>query len=435
MLKDHRGAPIGGASPAARDRYEQAIAQFNCYRDDPVATLSEAIDQSPNFAMAIALKGYLLVGSTEKDLLPAASALCQRLRELPLNDRERTHAGALQALVRGEWHEASQRLDRILAEDPLDIVALQVGHAFDFFRGDSRNLRDRVGRVLPEWSPAVPGYHAVLGMYAFGLEECADYRRAERYGRQAVEINPLDGWAHHAVAHVMEMEGRVREGMDWLAAGAKRWSQNSFMAVHNWWHLALFRLEQDDVSGVLALYDGAISGGHSPVVLDMVDASALLWRLHLRRIDVGNRWQAIADLWTQRVTDGHYAFNDVHALMAFLGAERLDDAYRLLTTMQGAVAGTGSNRDMTRDVGLPLAHALMYFHHGHYEAAADALFALRPIAHRFGGSHAQRDVIDLTLIEAASRSGQEALVRALANERLQHRPESPIATRYRKLAA
>src|SRR5215213_6081026 len=115
MLKDHRGAAIGGASPAARDLYEQAIAQFNCYRDDPVATLGQAIEDSPNFAMAMALKGYLLVGSTEKDLLPAAAALCQRLREVPLNDRERTHAGALQALVRGEWHEASQRLDRILA--------------------------------------------------------------------------------------------------------------------------------------------------------------------------------------------------------------------------------------------------------------------------------------------------------------------------------
>ena len=254
---------------------------------------------------------------------------------------------------------------------------MQVGHVFDFFRGDSRNLRDRVGRVRPEWRREMPNFHAVLGMYAFGLEECADYRRAERYGREAVSLEPRDGWAHHAVAHVMEMEARVCDGLAWLTEGSRRWADGSFMAGHNWWHLALFRLEQDDVAGVLALYDGAMGGGRSKVVLDMVDASALLWRLHLRGIDVSARFAVLAETWAPRIADGYYAFNDVHALMAMLGAGRTDDAYRLLTAMQGAAAAPGANRDMTRDVGLPLAHALMFFHHGQYEAAADGLFALR----------------------------------------------------------
>jgi tetratricopeptide (TPR) repeat protein len=434
MLTDHRDAPITGATPAALDLYETAIAQFNCYRDDPVATLDGAIAESPDFAMAQIAKGYLLVGATEKDLVPEAARLAERVRGLELNERERAHAGALQAFVQGEMHEASRRLDRILADDPRDIVALQVGHLFDFYRGDSRNLRDRVGRALPEWSADLPGYHAVLGMYAFGLEECADYRRAERYGREAVALNPQDGWAHHAVAHVMEMEGRAADGLGWLTEGSARWSDRSFFAVHNWWHLALFRLEQDDVAGVLALYDEAVRGGRSSVVLDMIDASALLWRLHLRGIDVGARWQEIADAWLPRLTDGYYAFNDVHALMAMLGAGRLGDADRLIGTMQAAASGAGANRHMTREVGLPLAHGLMSFHRAQYEAAADALLAVRPIAHRFGGSHAQRDVIDLTLIEAAHRGRLPGLVRSLANERLQHRPDSPLARRYRAAA-
>ena len=145
--------------------------------------------------------------------MPEAQSLLARMRELPLLERERAHAGALHALVRGEWHEASHRLDRILADDPLDILALQVGHVFDFFRGDSRNLRDRIGAGRPAWHREMPGYHAVLGMYAFGLEEMRRLRAGpSATAARPSTLEPRDGWAHHAVAHVMEMQGRVRDG-------------------------------------------------------------------------------------------------------------------------------------------------------------------------------------------------------------------------------
>jgi hypothetical protein len=432
MLKDFRGAPVTGANSRSIELYEGAIAQLNCYIGDPVATVDEAIEESGAFPMALALKAYLLLAGTEKALLPDAAALVRRMQKtLTLNERERAHAGAIQAFVDGDMHAASRRLDAILVEDPRDILALQVGHLLDFFRGDGRNLRDRVGRVVPEWGRDLPGYHAVLGMHAFGLEECGEYGRAEAAGREAVALNPRDGWAHHAVAHVMEMQARVGEGIAWLSGGAKRWAPESFFAVHNWWHLALFRLEHDNVEGTLALYDRAVRGAGSTVVLELIDASALLWRLHLRGVDLGARWEELADAWTPRLGDGYYAFNDVHALMALLGAERIGDARRLLATMQAAAAQPGSNRDMLLEVGLPLAHALMNFHQGRYEAATEALMPLRLVAHRFGGSHAQRDLIDLTLIEAARRGGETKLLRALANERLQHRPDSPLARRYR----
>jgi hypothetical protein len=431
MMEDHRGMSVTGANAQSLALYEKAIAQFNCYVGDPVATLGEAIAESPSFPMAHALKAYLLLTTTEKDLVPEAAAAASRLGESALDERERAHADAVRSLLDGDLHAASRKLDRISFEHPHDIVALQVGHMLDFFVGDARNLRDRVGRVLPEWNARLPGYHALLGMHAFGLEECGAYGAAEDAGRRAVELNPQDGWAHHAVAHVMEMQGRAEEGISWLAAGAERWAPGSFLAVHNWWHLALFRLEHDDIAGTLELYDGAIRGGVSPVILEMIDASALLWRLYLRGADAGGRWQAIADGWAPHADDGFYAFNDVHAMMAFLGAERMQDAHRLLAAMRSAAAMSGSNRAMTAEVGLPLAQALMDFHQGRYQAVTQALLPLRTIAHRFGGSHAQRDVIDLTLIEAAQRSGNAALVRALANERLQHKPDSPLARRYR----
>ena len=252
--------------------------------------------------------------------------------------------------------------------------------------------------------------------------------------KRAVSLSPRDGWAYHAVAHVLEMTGRVEDGKRWLEGGAKDWAPESFFSVHIWWHLALYRLETGDVAGVLALYDDGIKGGKSNVVLDMVDASALLWRLRLLGIDVGDRWQAVADRWAPWIEDRYYAFNDAHAMMALLGAGRRTEAKKLLSIMSATAEGkdtSGDNAMMTRLVGLPLAKAMMAVESEDYSAAIEILAPLRLVAARFGGSHAQRDLVDLTLIEAARREGRTGLVRALSNERLSAKPMSRIAKRYR----
>jgi tetratricopeptide (TPR) repeat protein len=434
MLTDHRGAPITGADGAALGHYEKAIGELNRYIGDPVATLDRAIAERPTFAMAHILKAQCLLSAAEKDLVPQARASATALRDLPLNERERAHAGALEAFLDGELDEASHRLEMIALDDPHDIVALQIGHLLDFYRGDARTLRDRIARAVPEWSDDLPNAHAVLGMYAFGLEEAGEYGRAEEAARRAIGLERRDGWAHHALAHVMEMTGRAEEGAATLAGGAEDWAPESFFAVHNWWHLALFRLEHDDVAGALELYDGAVRGGVSTVVLDMVDASALLWRLHLRGVALGARWEALADAWQPRVEDAFYAFNDVHALMALIGAGRADAIERLIAAMHRALEQPGSNAVMTRQVGLPLAEALLAFDRGRFGRSIELLLRLRPIAARFGGSHAQRDLLDLTLIEAARRDGRRTLLQRLANERLERKPASPLAHRYRASA-
>ena len=424
VVKDHRGAPLTGADTRALELYETAICQFNCYVGDPVATVEGAIAESPDFAMAIALKGYLLLSGMERAPVTQAADLLARLRSLKLNDRERRHAAAIACLVDGAFNRASERLDDILIDDPHDIIALQVGHLLDFYRGDSRNLRDRVARVLAEWDQDMPGYHTLLGMHAFGLEETGDYVRAEESARKSIALNRRDGWAHHAMAHVMEMMGRYEDGAAFMRDHESGWAPESFFQVHNWWHLALFRLEADQTAEVLKLYDGPIRGGQSSMVLDMVDASALLWRLKLRGVDLGDRWQPL-------IEDKLYAFNDAHAVMALLGAGRLGEAERTVSILTETARKQSDNALMSRDVGLPLARALLAFEHGKYAATIDLLRPVRNIAQRFGGSHAQRDLIDLTLIEAARRAGELSLVRALANERLALKPKSPLARRYR----
>jgi hypothetical protein len=422
-MKDSWRYDIGGATPTSLSLLEQGLGEFRCYIGDPVATVEKAIAESPALVMGHVLKAYLYLLGTEPAGLPVARAVYDLAQTLPANDRERRHLQAIQYLTEGRWRAAGLVLEDLSIDYPIDGLALQAGHSIDFFTGDSRMLRDRIARVLPSWDKSMPGYHAVLGMYAFGLEETGDYPRAESVGRLSVELEPRDGWGQHAVAHVMEMQNRRSDGIEWMRRNADDWSRDSFFAVHNWWHLALFHLGLGEIDEVLELFDGPIYGKASSVALEMIDASAMLWRLHLRGIDVGNRFQKLADNWTPFADAGNYAFNDVHAMMAFVGANRNKAAEAVLEAQRAAIDEAGDNASFTREVGHPAALAIKAFGDGNYAETVRLLRPIRSYAHRFGGSHAQRDLIDLTIIEAAARSGQDRLAQALRVERAQAKGE------------
>lgn len=186
---------------------------------------------------------------------------------------------------------------------------------------------------------------------------------------------------------------------------------------------------------MLALFDGPIFGARSTLVLNMVDASAILWRLHLGGHDVGDRWVAVAENWAPKARAGNYAFNDAHAMMAFVGAGLFGPAADILEAQHEAMQTGDDNASFTRDVGHPVTLAIKAFGDGDYAETVRLMRPVRDIAYRFGGSHAQRDVIDLTLIEAALRSGQKALASALTAERLSARPDSPLAALFGRRAS
>ena len=231
----------------------------------------------------------------------------------------------------------------------------------------------------------------------------------------------------------MEMQGRTHEGIQWLQEHEPGWgAPDNLFAIHHAWHLALFHLELGDHAEALRVYDARIRAGGSTVALDLVDASALLWRLRLRGAEVGTRWREIADGWAASDASGWYAFNDMHAMMSFLADGRTANAEALLATLARHAHEGGTNAMMTREVGLPACQAMVAFERGDYATALDILEPLRVVAHRFGGSHAQRDVLSLTLIEAALRGRSGNFARALAAERLALKPSSPFN---RELAA
>lgn len=426
-MRDLLGLTLSGAEASSLPHYEAALRQLQCFVGDPVAACDRAIAASPDFVMAHVLKAYLYALSTDAAAMAVAAVSHQAAAKLAATPRERGHVEAVGALCRGGWHEASNILAGVAKEYPKDALALQAGHQIDFFTGNSGMLRDRIAAALPAWDESMPGCHAMLSAHAFGLEENGDYASAERAGRRAAELEPRDGWAQHAVAHVMEMQSRQGDGIAWMRANPDAWSKDSFLQIHNWWHLALFHYELGETDEVLALFDGPIFGARSPIVLNLVDASAILWRLHLGGMDAPERWQALADIWQPLAKAGNYAFNDAHAMMAFAAAERDQAARELLQAQEEAMARGGDNARFTRDVGHPVALALKAFGERNYAETIKRLLPVRAVAHTFGGSHAQRDVIELTLIEAAIRADETALAVELTSGRARARPESPLS--------
>ena len=315
--------------------------------------------------------------------------------------------------------------------NPRDLLALKVAQDLYFFLGNRLELRDVAARVLPAWPPGDPAWGFVQGIWAFGLEENGDYRGAETAARNSLARNPKDVWGVHALAHVFEMEGRHQPGVSFLSSSSPDWA-GSYFAVHNWWHLGLYLLELGLTSDALALYHERVRAARSTEWLDIVDAAALLWRLSLYGTDVTAPAAALAADISDLVNVPAYIFNDWHAVMTFgLAGEHARNA-RVLAANRRLTGPT--NRRAAERAGLRLLEGFAAFAAGQPEVTVDLLIDVRPEANAVGGSHAQRDVVDLTLIAAAARSGQAGLARALVTERAARKPAAAPSARALVLA-
>jgi tetratricopeptide (TPR) repeat protein len=425
MIQDAQGHHLSGATEAAAAAYDQAVRAFNLVHGDSIGLFGTACEAAGDFPMAYLGKAWVFTVANDPGLRNQAAALVETARPLRLNEREQAHLAALSYLVQGARAAAVAVLDRHLMRYPFDLVAHQGAALTDGFLGRFHWVRDRSARALPFWSKDQPGYGTLLAMHAFGLEEAGDYVRAEEESRAAAELEPLSFWPHHTVAHVMEMTGRPEDGLGWMAAREALWSTPGHMnQVHIWWHKALFHLELGQYDEALALYDGPMRTTQRPVALSLTNATALLWRLDTLGYDIGERWRELAALWQDHADGKCLVFGDIHAAMAELRSGEASAVERRLEAMHETAASGLEAAGLYRTVGIPIVEGLAAFDRGAWAEAVELLLPVRFDLWQIGGSHAQRDVVDWTLTEAALRAGQRDIALSLAHERLATRPRS-----------
>ncbi len=427
MIKDAQGQPVSGATTEAVALYDEAVRAFNLGYGDPPRLFDAAREASPDCAMAHLAKAWLFVLANDPTMLGQARTLLQTVGDLTMNEREQGHCAALGHAVRGARSAAVSVLDRHLMRYPFDLVAHQAVTLLDGYLGRFRWVRDRTARALPFWSKDLPGYGTVLAFHGFGLEEAGDYARAEDESRAAAELEPHSFWPHHTVAHVMEMTGRPEDGLGWMIAREPFWSApENITQVHIWWHKSLFHLELGQYEAALAVYDGPLLHTLRPLALNLCNASALLWRLDTLGCDVSDRWRDLLSQWEGHADGRCLMFIDLHAAMAELRSGQETLAERRLGWMRETASSSAEGASCYREVGIPLVEGLMAFHRGSYDQAVALLQPVRFDLWRIGGSHAQRDIVDWTLTEAAVRGGLRDVALSLAHERLGTRPRSAV---------
>ncbi|MBI3452927.1 MAG: tetratricopeptide repeat protein [Rhodospirillales bacterium] len=435
MIADRRGLALTTASAAAARHYDAAVSHYVKYRISTGQWVRQMLDADPDFVMGHCFKGYLALTGYNAATLPrvADSIVAATAGLARVTPRERLHVAALAAWHRGAVDEALAAWERILADHPGDLMALRLAHFNYFWAGQAPPMRESVARVAPAWRPDTPDIEAFLAMRAFASEECGEYAAAERDARRAVEIDPTEVWGTHALAHVMEMQGRHRDGIAWLAAQEPNWADTNNMVHHLWWHWALFHLELGEIDAVLALYDEKIRNPASPLYqaqpdlyIDVQNAASLLWRLERAGAAVGDRWTELAEKAARRIGDCQSPFTLPHFMMALAARGDAATAARFLDGLRAyAAAGKGSLAPVVGAVAVPACEAAAAHRRGEHTRVVALLVPLRGELWRLGGSHAQRDFLTQMLVDAAAKSGRADIVRDVLADEAKARPVDP----------
>jgi tetratricopeptide (TPR) repeat protein len=434
VQRDAQGIGYPTANAAGIQLYDQIVREMSWFQATVFETIEAAIAANPTFGMPYFAKAYLNLYMTEPQFrefaVDAMNALRKAIKIDTLTVVEQAHARAIDRWIAGDLKGACDTLDRLGFEEPREILALRVGHEMDFFVGATQNLRDRVARQLPSWSTADPHYGIVLGAYAFGLEENGHYDQAETVGRQAVELNRADAWAVHAVAHSMEMRGHIGEGICFMTDRVRDWAENNLFSAHNWWHTALFHLDGGDPAAALRICDASIFNDTSAkVALVMLDASSILWRMHVEGLDIADRARPLATEWQKLLPEQpYYLFNDMHACMAHVAAHDLIGAAEVVARIDRYLSRGDDGTDTFRTakgIGRPICQAILDFGQGLYTRCVETLYDMRRRANELGGSLAQRDVLDRTILAAAIRGKLGYAARAIASERISLKASNP----------
>ena len=425
MQTDARGLEIT-TTEAGAAAWDHMIVGYLTQRADTGDRMEALFAADPDFALAHCMRGYFAMLSFKDAMTPAAAEAAATASEKgrSITRREWRHIDALTTWAAGDLDRTLMTWEAILRDYPHDVVAFRMAHFMYFWLGRSHEMAESVERILPAWNPDLPGYSTILACHSFAHEEAGNLVAAEHSGRRAIELDPGDLWAAHAVAHVLETQGRRSEGIHWLLGLAPHWEGSHNLQHHLWWHCALFKLEHGDFAGALDLYDTRFRNLAAPltvaspdVYIDVQNAASMLFRLERLGVDIGNRWDELADKAEARIGDCASVFTLPHWMMALTATGRTEAAGRMVEAMRGFTNKQGTLPPLVRDFVLPIAEAQLAHAAGDH---AEALELMRPALggmYQLGGSHAQQDVLEQLFVDAALKAGSDADVR-LAVERV-----------------
>lgn len=418
------------ASVDAINRFSESLIGFGT----DFGVIFEASDADPSCAMAAALAGLLGLFMETPDRLQVADRYFRRaLSNAPrATEREQIFVEALWSSYTGDLANALKCHRRLAIAYPRDLLSAKIGQTMYFNLGNDEGMLWLADQIID----AHMGTAYAHGMRAFGLEQMTQLEAAEDEARLATSLQRREPWAHHAGAHVMLTQGRLDDGISWMTDLSNEWTNcNSFMYTHNWWHLALFYLEQENFPKVLSIYDAHIWGREKTYSQDQVNAISLLWRLEIAGVDIGDRWQEVSDFVAARTFVNDQPFMDMQFAFALARGgqdQKLNDLLDGMQKMQETAPAL--TRKVWQDVAVPAAQAFVAFAKEDYGLTRKLLAPARQQLQSVGGSHAQRDLFEQVWIQSLLKSGQKTDALNLLQARLDFRNPVPLDMSWLKTA-
>jgi hypothetical protein len=418
MIKDAHDLTLTTAHPSTVAAYNMYAADWIGYGTH-VRSIFDAADADPDCAVVNAHAAAVHMALEAASGFRKARLHLTRARKTArdASDREQAFVAAIHDWWRGNTKSAIKRLRAIVAGHPADIVSAKWAQYLAFNLGDAASMCDTAKDIMPAHRSTAEAW----GMLAFGHEQTNDLHMAEEAGRRALALKGSEPWAQHAIAHVMETQGRVDEGIAFLSAHAKTWADRSiFIREHNYWHLALFHLDRDEPVRALQIFDDHLWGEWPEFAQEQIGAISALWRLEMRGTYVAKRWDPVVAKVVERWHEHILPFHDLHFVYALARGGRQRELRDFLASM--ARRGEKDDTGVWDSVANPCALGLAAYAQGRFEIAADLIGQVLPRLHLIGGSHAQRDIFVQTWIDAGLRAGNHSAVAGVLHNRASARP-------------
>jgi tetratricopeptide (TPR) repeat protein len=402
MAQDALGNEVSGTNDASLQGVDDFVAGFLGYETKATNVLAAA-DADPDSPLANIYSGFIWMFLEAAGAEERARIYLDRARAAGNpNPREALMLSQLDRWIAGDIPAVQAIGQEIVTQFPRDLASVKLHQYFSFNRGDAAQML-AIAQQAEAANLDSPHLH---GMLAFGYEQMHQLDAAEREARRALELKQKEPWAQHALAHVMLSTGRVREGIDFLGEAQRTWTDlNSFMYTHNWWHKALFHISAGDSAAVFDAYDNHVWGIEPSYSQDQVGAVSLLARMEIAGLDVGNRWQQLAEYLRPRARDTIQPFLTLQYLYG-LGRADFAEADQLMQAIEDkAQTSDAFDRLVWRDVALPAAHGVLAHARRNWADAARYLTIANPRMTEIGGSHAQRDLFGQILLDAHLKLG------------------------------
>jgi tetratricopeptide (TPR) repeat protein len=422
QIKDRFGMTLSTGSTGAAERWQEGVDRLLSQNHGPDLKFREAIELDEGFAVAHSSMAFWLQQRARPDEARASSQQALSLVS-GVTRRERQQIQAIDCWINGKGRDSIALIKEHLGEFHRDGLLMRLAHRL-YMLGCS-------GAGSPDFPPEylallqkVERYcnddWAFLAEYAFAHHETGHLGQAFDLAQRSLDINPTNAVACHSMTHVHFERGDAAGGEDFLGSWLQGFDAPPTSYVHLSWHLALFELAQGKYQETLDRYENYIRP--SVIARSMAalnDSSSLMWRLQMYSGNPPPKpWAEVVEIAAPAAERPGAAFRDAHAALAFAGGGNAEAMGKLTSRLRKAAEGGNA---FAREVVLPLVLGIDAFGQGNYTEAARLMEPVFPQLVRIGGSHAQREVFEDTMLEAYIRAARFDQAEAMLRRRLAQR--------------